>query len=201
MPAQSLVDRWLDRPDFARHRIRFPSWPWNGYIDPSPLEAAAKEIHGYGALQLPLGIVTLQWKELRQVLFKDQEITWEHLAASCAIPLAYPQYKLNGQRYGDGGMLGALPIWAAIQMGATHIVAIDISPRLPAPVRYPLLALKRWRTGNRPSAGNSDVVVVKIAATPPLGNWSAAISWNKDRARRYVDRGRADAIAAWEAIS
>lgn len=201
MPPQQLADRWLNLPAFSRHRIRFPSWPTNGYLDPSPLESVAKELCDFGKPKSPLGVVALQWNGFRQVLFRNEEITWQHLAASCSIPLAYPQYQINGHRYGDGGMLGALPIWAAIQMGATHVVAIDVSPRLPSVVRYPLLALKRWRMGRRSSSSHSEVVVVKITAKPPLGSWSAAVTWNKDRAHRYLERGRIDAKAAWAAIS
>ena len=59
------------------------------------------------------------------------------LYASCALPMYYPPAILDGRRYGDGGLRGALPLATALAVaraferggGAVEaIVAIDIGP-------------------------------------------------------------------------
>jgi NTE family protein len=65
----------------------------------------------------------------RLVAFGDQEEdrVLDGVMASTAIPPYFPPWEIGGQRYLDGGVLSKLPVRAAIERGATQIVALDVS--------------------------------------------------------------------------
>ena len=52
----------------------------------------------------------------------------EHLLASCAVPGAAWPRRIDGRWYLDGGLLNPLPVWAAVELGATRIVALNACP-------------------------------------------------------------------------
>ena len=59
--------------------------------------------------------------------------------ASCAIPSGYPPVRINGKLYVDGGVLDVLPVWAAAEMGATRVIAVNVLPLMPSrPLRAAL---------------------------------------------------------------
>ena len=80
---------------------------------------------------------------MRVRLFRDREITWQHLAATAAIPLSFPPVQIGGKWYVDGGAKGALPLWAAEEMGATRAIGVNCLTLLPFRL---LRALVRPRT-------------------------------------------------------
>ena len=59
-------------------------------------------------------------------VFRHPEIEWQHLAASCAIPGILKSYRIDGRRYSDGGLLNPLPVYAAVDLGATRIIALHM---------------------------------------------------------------------------
>ena len=71
------------------------------------------------------------------------EFTPEHLAASCAVPLVLPQKRIEGRWFSDGGLLNPLPVWAAVDLGATEIVALMVGRRRRADPLAPLTARER----------------------------------------------------------
>src|SRR5690606_14270749 len=125
LPADQLVARWLDLAPLSRHRLRVPLPPWHGVVEASELEHMVRGICEERKPVLPLGVVATHMASLTPRLFRDEEIGWQTVLASCAVPFVLPQYRLEGGWHGDGGLLGALPIWAAVEMGATHVVAIN----------------------------------------------------------------------------
>ena len=62
---------------------------------------------------------------LKPRLFTTPGIVFEHLKASCGFAAA------EGRIYVDGGVMNPLPLWAATEMGATDILAINVLPQLP----------------------------------------------------------------------
>ncbi|HEY46691.1 MAG: hypothetical protein AMJ88_08370 [Anaerolineae bacterium SM23_ 63] len=65
----------------------------------------------------------------RLVVFGDraEDGVLDGVMASTAIPPYFPPWEVGGQRYLDGGVFSKLPLRAAIERGATQIVALDIS--------------------------------------------------------------------------
>ena len=57
-----------------------------------------------------------------------REITWQHLAATAPFRSASRRSR-STERYVDGGLVGALPLWAAEEMGATRAIALNCSIR------------------------------------------------------------------------
>ena len=78
-----------------------------------------------------IAVVLTDVARLKPRIFRGGEITWKHLAASCALPGVLPQYRIGGRWYSDGGLLNPLPVWAAAELGATRILALHALPRIP----------------------------------------------------------------------
>ena len=124
-------------------------------------------------------------------LVRDREITWEHLAAACSIPLAFPPVAIEGRRYVDGGLLGALPLWAAEEMGATRVIAVNCLTSLP---------FRLVRVVFRPRKPSSRLEVIRIEPGRPLGSLNDALFWNADNIRRWIEQGARDAKQALSSV-
>ena len=190
-PAAEMEKQWLSMPAMARHRWRVPPGPLDGFIDPTPFEQQVRTLHHTWRPKMPVAVVATELARLRPRIFRETEIGWEHLAASCAVFGALPQYRIDGRRYSDGGLLGALPLWAALELGATSIVAVQVMPRMPWPLRAGLRMLRAW-SGLRTTAA-ADVPVFTIAPRVPLGSLREAAFWDRGRAERWLAQGRHDA--------
>jgi predicted acylesterase/phospholipase RssA len=123
---EDLLSAWRDESRGVRHRLRIPrSWR-DGFIDPAELESWIQQHYLAWTPRTRVGVALTKMWNFRPVLFTGSQITWRHLAASCAVPAFLPQYRLDGVWYADGGLLGALPLWGAIKMGATRIVTVNV---------------------------------------------------------------------------
>jgi predicted acylesterase/phospholipase RssA len=63
-------------------------------------------------------LTVVEAPRLRSHIVRGPEISWQHLAATCSIPVVFPPVRIGGKLSVDGGFLGALPLWAAEEMGA-----------------------------------------------------------------------------------
>jgi NTE family protein len=114
--------------------------------------------------------------------------------ASCALPFGYPPVRIDGKLYVDGGLLDVLPVWAAAEMGATRVIAVNALPVMPS---HPLRVLLRVvRLRDRKPAGISDPNVVLIRPRTPLGSIRDALTWTPENMRRWIQQGEDDAAAA-----
>jgi NTE family protein len=75
---------------------------------------------------LPLGIVATDLKTGHGVLFRRGDIATA-VRASSAVPGIFPPVKIAGVDYVDGGLASPVPVRFARQMGATFVIAVDIS--------------------------------------------------------------------------
>jgi len=75
---------------------------------------------------LPLGIVATDLKTGHGVLFRRGDITTA-VRASSAVPGVFPPVKIGAVEYVDGGLVSPVPVRFARQMGATVVIAVDIS--------------------------------------------------------------------------
>jgi hypothetical protein len=92
--------------------------------------------------------------------------------------------EIAGRRYVDGGFRGALPIWAAEELGATRAVALNV---LNTPGFRLLHSVMR---GKR--AGTS-LKVVRIEPSRRLGSLRDALRWNAANIERWIAQGEQDA--------
>lgn len=143
-------------------------------------------------LQLDYAVVLTDMRRMKPVTFRGSQITVAHLAASCAVPFAKLPVKIDGRWYLDGGLLNPLPVFAAVELGATDILAIHVLPKLPGSL-LPLLAKPFLAVfGHNPPIPEG-VRVATIAPTERLGSWREAIHWNESTARRWLQEGAAAA--------
>jgi NTE family protein len=162
--------------------------PWHGVFDSRPLHAFLRALCETYSPQMEIGIVATQVPGLRLRLFQGSEIGWRHLAASAAIPFGYRPMRIGGKLYVDGGLLGALPVWAAARMGATRIVAINA-------LAYPPWRLAGWAIRafralvHHPPSIPPSVVVQTIQPERSLGTMREALFWRRDAIDRWIALG------------
>jgi NTE family protein len=184
-----LIDRWLSPDAAATLKFRDRFNPWKGFCDPDPLLAHARGLLQEFKRELPLGVVSIELPRFRPRMFRDEQVTAQHLVASCAIPFVYPMVRIEGRRLVDGGLFEPTPIWAAAAMGATRVIGIDALPRVtPWPIHAVLGTMHRIR--KMPVAKSLDVSVIKPSEA--MGSARQAIIWERSNIVRWVELGIRD---------
>ncbi len=78
-------------------------------------------------MKLPLGIVATDLDSGEPILFRVGD-TGAAVRASSAVPAVFQPVRISGTReYVDGGLVSPVPVRFARQMGATLVLAVDIS--------------------------------------------------------------------------
>ena len=188
---EELIDLWADPSAAAFLKLRPPLDRWRGFFDGHTFSAAVQALYARHRPRIPIGVVLTEVPRLVPRLFQNDEITWQHLAAACAIPLGLPPQRIGGRWYVDGGLLGALPLWAAPRMGAERAIAVNALPFLPSRVMRTGVGVLRRVSPRVPALGSLDVIT--IVPEGGLGTVSDAIRWSRDNILRMVERGAADA--------
>ena len=202
-PADELERRWLDPAsgDLMTYRLR--QAPWKGLFDPRPIAATAKFLVDSFKLRSEYGVALVELPSFRRMVVTGPAVTWRHLVATCAVPAGFAPVRIGGQLYCDGGLLEATPIWAAIEMGATRIVAVNASKFIPPPGLAMVIKAVRAFGGRsdrveRPMEGGPEVVL--ITPKEPLGKLLDGAKWRHERIRRWIELGESDAAAALPSI-
>jgi NTE family protein len=139
---------------------------------------------------------------MKPVIVRGAEITAQHLAASCAVPLILPQQRIAGRWYSDGGLLNPLPLWAAEELGATHIVGLHALPEIPSRLLKPFVLAFRGVAGHHPPLGQG-IELRQLSPSRRLGGMRDALYWKRDNIERMIAQGVADArnISLWNCLS
>jgi NTE family protein len=196
---EELIREWLNPRTAELMRLRIPWIPWQGVFDSEPLDRLARELFSRFQPSVPFGMTLTEvdfWR-LRPYLVRDSEMTSRHLAAACSVPFGHRPVRISGKWFVDGGFLGALPVWAALEMGATRVVAVNALPKLPSRV---LRAAVRTLTifAERPRAVEPfDVIHVQPSAE--LGTLLDAVRWAPNNIARWIELGERD--GNWAAAS
>jgi NTE family protein len=77
-------------------------------------------------MKLPLGIVATDLDSGEPILFQVGD-TGAAVRASSAVPAVFQPVRISGREYVDGGLVSPVPVRFARQMGATLVLAVDIS--------------------------------------------------------------------------
>ena len=178
---QDLAQMWLDPATGGVMRFGLHA---TGFLQGEPLRAKARELFERFQPRVPFALTTVELPWLKCHIVRDRDITWQHLAACCAIPAAFPPVEIGSRRYVDGGMRGALPLWAAEELGATRAVALNV---LNTPV-FRLLHRAMWQR----TAGAS-LQVLRIEPSRRLGSLHDAVRWNAANIQRWIAQGEQDA--------
>ena len=178
---EELTEAWMDP---ATAGIMRRGLHRSGILRPDVLHQKARELFARYHPRIPFGLTVVEVPRLRPRLVRDSEITWEFLAATCSIPLCFPPVRIGGRKYVDGGLMGALPLWAAGEMGATRAIAANVLTTLP------FRALRRVLPPPRPKG---PLEVVRIEPSIRLGPLRDAVRWSRDNVERWIELGERDA--------
>jgi len=173
---QMLHDLWLQEDVASIHR----------------LEAVLRMLTSGRHLQTDYAVVVTDLLRLKPRIFRGPEVTWRHLAASCAVPLVLPQIRIDGRLYSDGGLLNPLPVYAAIELGATEIVALQALPEIPSLLLKPFVLGFRAVFGVHPPSPEG-VRVTVLEPSQRLGSLRDALRWKRENIERWIELGRRDA--------
>jgi predicted acylesterase/phospholipase RssA len=188
----ALAREWL-APELA-HVAKW-RWqaPWRGVFDAGPLVALIQSLTARYTPRRELGIVAVDLPRLRPRLFRYPGIGWRHLAASCAVLLGYEQVRIGGAWFTDGGLLGALPLWAAAEMGAGRALGVNALPVMPSRlVRWAVRGIRVFGRAPQTPAGLDARI---LSPSLPLGPLRDAVFWRRDAVERWIALGESDALA------
>jgi NTE family protein len=143
-------------------------------------------------LRLPFALTVTDIFRMRPRIVRDAEVTWRHLAASCAVPLLLPPVQIDGSWYSDGGLLNPLPVWAAVDLGATEILALDVFREFPVVWMRPAVRLFRALFGYHPPVPGGTKLIV-ASPSERLGGLRDAVRWDAGKIERWLELGARDA--------
>jgi NTE family protein len=187
----ALVGMWRDPATAGVMHMRPPLLPWNGWIDPAALLRQVEDWYARFQPQVPYSATVVQVPQLRLVRVPQDRITPLYLMASCAVPFGYPPVRIDGHLYVDGGLLDVLPVWAAAEMGATRVIAVNVLPQMPTRSLRAVVRAVRF-FGQKPAAVPG-LEVVRVSPRAPLGTIRDALTWNAENVERWIRQGEDDA--------
>jgi NTE family protein len=195
-----LVDRWLNLEAAAHFRWKFPRSPIHGVFDTQPLQRVIRDLYESFQPRIPFAMVVTDLMKLRPRVLRGDEVTWQHLVATTAIVGLFDQVRLSGRIYSDGGLLSAVPLWAAAEMGATKALVIDVLPAPPGNIARTFVGAMRVLSPFRAQVPAS-IEVVRLAPPKLLGAPLEAIYWTRANAEAWVRAGEEQGAAMKHSIA
>lgn len=139
-------------------------------------------------LRMEYALTLTDLAAMKPKMVHGPDVTWRHLAASCAIPGLIPQRRIGGRWYSDGGLLNPLPVWAAVAMGATEIIAVHALPEIPSVVLKPFVQGFRKAFGYHPPLP-AGVELLTVQPEGALGSVRDALAWKQANVERWMEMG------------
>jgi NTE family protein len=197
---KDLAERWLNLDAAARYGWKFPRSPLQGVFDTAPLQQVIRDVYESYQPRTPFALVLTDLKKLRPVILRGNEMTWQHLVATTAIVGLFDQVRLGGRIYSDGGLLSAVPVWAAAALGATRILVIDVLPAPPGIIAQAFVSTMRMLSPFHPYVPPG-VEVVRLAPPALLGRPLESIYWTRPNAEAWIRSGEEQALAIKHSIA
>jgi predicted acylesterase/phospholipase RssA len=196
---EQLIQNWLTLDCAATYRWQIPRAIHGGLLDCRPLMARVDEIYASYRPKVDCAVVITELAGLRPRIIRGSEVTADVLRASTAIFGIFEQVRIGGRVCTDGGTLAALPVWAAAELGAERVIAVNALPGLPGLIPKMFVAVVRRVSRFRPVAPQG-LEVIRIAPPGLLGSGLDALYWSREKAERWVEQGRRDALAQKHSI-
>jgi NTE family protein len=195
-----LIERWLNLDAAARYRWKFPRSPLHGFFDTTPLQAVIRDVYQSFQPRTHFAMVVTDLMKLRPVVLRGNQMSWQHLVATTAIVGLFDQVRLGGRIYSDGGLLSAVPLWAAAEMGATRALVIDVLPAPPGSIARVFVGTMRMLSPFRAQVPES-LGIVRLAPPALLGRPLEAIYWTRPNAQAWIRAGQEQALAIKHSIA
>ena len=161
------------------------------------LPATIRELVGTHQRKTEFAVVLVDALRMREETYTGAQVTWRHLVASCAVPGMMRPRRIGSKWCIDGGLLNVLPLPAAIELGATEILALNVLPESPLPALRPFLKVFR-AVFRKKVAIPPGVTVTTLVPPRQLGSFGDACFWKAANVDRWYAEGVADATAAIE---
>ena len=187
-----LIDRWLNLDQAQAYRWKLPRTIFGGVLDSEPLQGAIRGIFESFKPKIDFAMVVTDLIKLRPHIVKGPEVTWQHLVATTAIVGIFDQVRLSGRLTSDGGLLAAVPLWAAAELGATKAVVINVLPEAPGLVAKTVVGAIRTFSSFQATVPAA-TEVVHVAPARLLGRPLESLYWTRRNAENWIAQGREDA--------
>ncbi len=195
-----LIDRWLHLDAAERYRWKLPRTPFHGVFDTTPLQAMIRDVYQSFQPRTPFAMVLTDLLKLRPVIFRGDEVTSQHLIATTSIIGLFDQVRIGGRIYSDGGLLSAVPLWAAAELGATRALVIDLLPVPPGVIAKTFVGAMRMLSPFRPQVPDG-IQVVRLAPPALLGKPLESIYWTRANAQAWIRAGQEQVLAIKHSIA
>jgi len=187
-----LIDRWLNLGGASHYRWKFPAGPFGGVLDSDALQLAIRDIYESFRPRVEFATVLTDLLQLRPRIVHGGDVTWRHLVATTAIVGIFDQVRIDGRLYSDGGLLAAVPLWAAAELGATKALVINALPETPGLIAKIFVGgMRAFSPFHAPEYPGVETITLTPEALlgPPL----ESIYWKRENIERWIERGREDA--------
>jgi NTE family protein len=195
-----LIHRWCSLEGAGHYRWKLPKTVFGGVLDSEPLQCAIRDIHQSFQPQIEYAMVLTDLLRLRPRVFHAREVTWQHLVATTAIVGIFDQMRISRRLYSDGGLLSAVPIWAAAELGATKALVIDVLPESPGAIAKIFVGAMRLLSPFRAMVPAS-MAIVKVGPTRLLGSPMDSLYWSRENVETWIRQGERDASAIKHSIA
>ena len=189
--AEELAEHWHEAAAGIQLRFRLPQRPLDGFVEFGQIEGWIRRLYSGYTPSIEYHAVITDLLRLTPKLVAAKDAEWRHLAASCALLGLLPQQRIDRRIYSDGGMLGALPLWAAVPVKATHVIGLNVMPKPPWAVRAALKPFGASRHKPQPEKSTTFV----LSPSKVLGTWKDALLFRRKKVDDWIDLGRRDAAA------
>ena len=179
MPPAELQRLWLEAAAGTRVGLHWPRYWGDGLLDTATLQAMIHNLVRDWRPRIDFGVVVSQGWNGRQVLIRNQDIDADAILASCAVPFMIPAKQVRGRLSFDGGLRDACPVWAAREMGAQEIVAVNVWTHLP-----------KWWPGKGPRESRQQTGVTLIEPPRALGAIRHSAFATTEQVTSWIEAGR-----------
>ena len=194
-----LIHRWRSLEAAGRYRWKFPKTVFGGVLDSEPLQRVIQDIHRSFQPRIDYAMVLTDLLQLRPRVFPACEVTWQHLVATTAIVGIFDQMRIGRRLYSDGGLLSAVPIWAAAERGATKALVIDVLPESPGAIAKIFVGCMRLISPFR-AVVPASMATVKVGPATLLGSPTESLYWSRENVEKWISQGERDAAAIKHSI-
>ncbi len=167
-------------------------WQRPGVASFENLPKIAHELIEARPLEIEYAVTLVDLLRMKPRTVTAPGVRAEHLLASCAVPFAKLPQRIDGRWYLDGGLLNPVPVWAAVELGATRIIALNALPEIPFAVLRPFVKAFRACFGHHPPLPPG-VELTALSPSRPLGSLRDALYWKQENISRWIEQGAADA--------
>ncbi|KHT61896.1 hypothetical protein RJ45_20400 [Photobacterium gaetbulicola] len=169
--------------EFAEHEIVDINLSRKGLIKGKALAKWVNKHTGYDDISdLPVttGIVATNLTQQKAVMFTAGDIG-EAVQTSSSVPGVFVPIYHNEDILVDGGVLSLVPVYAARQLGADIVIAVDVFCSLPPPLKYTAvdtMANTFWIQSciaTKDEIDSAEIVLAPVSPDPSLVNFGGFV--------------------------